>query len=101
MQAETKQIAENVLNAKLGEGESLGGSPRSAVWRVPVLDSENDLPETLVVKQVQDAQFGGVDIDTRQRFIRDLAALQFINNLFEDSPLFRKSMAATTKKCYS
>jgi tRNA A-37 threonylcarbamoyl transferase component Bud32 len=83
MQAETRQIVENLMKAKLGEGESLGGSDRSEVWRVPVLDTDTDLPATIVVKQTLEVDYAA---NGRQRFIRDLSSLQFLNSLFEDNP---------------
>lgn len=88
---ETVAIAERLLAqafggpVRLGEGRNLGGSDRSAVYRFSVLDGPDDIPASMIVKQVHstaEAAYAPESADIAAwTFFNEWASLQFLGQI--------------------
>ena len=91
MLPEVKPVAERVLSKlwrckiALGQGEGLGGSDRSNVYRFPVLTGPSERPENVVVKQAGERTNESYDLNGSEgpawRLFNEWAGLQFLTEL--------------------
>ena len=84
--AEMKASAERILSQRFGgqvqldEGDDLGGSNRSYVYRYVVVDGPSEVPASSVVKKIR-SQRVGESGDAELEFFNDWAGLEFLAEL--------------------
>ncbi|GCE25730.1 hypothetical protein KDA_12140 [Dictyobacter alpinus] len=95
---ETVAAAEKLLTQtygttiRLGAGEDLGGSQRSKVYRCPVIEGQDVLSSSVIIKQA--SQPDGTPLtDIHPLFLNEWASLQFVQALTPDEPLAPKFYA--------
>jgi len=95
---ETITIAEKLLSeafggsVRLNEGDDLGGSNRTEVYRFRVLEGPGDVPATVIVKQAHSTADALYNPDTATipawTFFNEWASLQFLSQIAADEMPF-------------
>lgn len=76
---------------RLGEGQDLGGSRRTEVYRFPILNDGSDLPTSVIVKQAHSTPNAiynpELAIEPAWTFFNDWASLQFLSQVAGEASL--------------
>src|SRR5689334_19946716 len=92
-----KTTAERLLtetfgcNVRLGEGRDLGGSPRTKVYRFPVIEGAGALPASVIVKQAHSTEKAPYiperAVEPAWTLFNDWASLQFLSQVAAEAAL--------------